>query len=70
MGYLVIALKIGERVMVGEAEVVVSDIDRNHVHLAIQAPKSVRIARMKTHIQAEMEKHNGEKTGDIRFPRR
>lgn len=53
MGYLVIGLKIGQRVQIGEIEIVISDYDQGRVDLGIRAPKHIPIDRLPTHAEKE-----------------
>lgn len=57
MGYLVISLKVGQRVMIGNVEVLFSDFDSGHADIAIKAPREMEIRRIPTH--AEKEFSNG-----------
>lgn len=61
MGYLVISLKIGERIRVGDTHIMISDIDGKRVHVAIDAPKTTPILRTKLEL-----KESGLKNGDQR----
>lgn len=58
MGYLVISRKVAERIRIGkDIEILVSDIQHKKVDIAINAPKSMKILRLKTHIEEEKEKN-------------
>lgn len=47
MGYLVMALRIGERFRIGQdIEVFISDYDSGRVDVAVKAPKEVLIKRI------------------------
>jgi len=51
MGYLVISRRIGERIKIGEnIEILISDIDKKKVSIAIKAPKEIKINRQVRHI--------------------
>lgn len=54
MGYLVVSRKIGERILIGDdIEILISDINRTHVDVAIKAPKNIQIKRKATHLEVE-----------------
>lgn len=56
MGYLVIGLKVGQRIAIGEIEILISDYDNGRVDVAIKAPKHIKINRIPTHAQQEFGK--------------
>lgn len=45
MGYLVISRKVGERVFIGDTEVLVRSYDSGRITLAIDAPRNVLVQR-------------------------
>jgi len=53
MGYLVIGLKVGQRISIGEVEILIADYDMGRVDVAIKAARHIPIRRMPTHAQAE-----------------
>ena len=59
MGYLVISRKIAERIVIlntnnnEEIEILISDIDKKRVSVAIKAPKEYKIDRKATHFEEE-----------------
>lgn len=56
MGYLVISRRTNERIIIGDdIEILISDIGRDKVDLAIQAPKNIQIKRKGTHFEEENE---------------
>lgn len=57
MGYLVISLKVGERVKIGDVEILVSDYDRGNIDLSIDAPREIPITRLQTLAQKEFKPH-------------
>ena len=61
MGYLVISRRTNERIFIGnDIEILISDIGRDRVDLAIKAPKDIQIKRKATHL----EEQNGIKSGN------
>ena len=65
MGYLVISRRTNERVTIGDdIEILISDIGRDRVDLAIKAPKNIQIKRKTTHF----EEQNGTKLRDKSGP--
>lgn len=53
MGYLVISLKIGQRLQIGDVEVLISDYDMGRVDVAVKAPREIPIRRIPTHAETE-----------------
>lgn len=53
MGYLVVSRKVGERLKIGEVEILVSDVSDKKVDLAVKAPREIFIEKLGTHIDEE-----------------
>lgn len=68
MGYLVLGLKVGQRVQIGEIEILISDYDSGRVDVAILAPPHILINRLPTH--AEREFSDGAKNHHLKQHRR
>ena len=61
MGYLVISRRTNERILIGDdIEILISDVGKDKVDLAIKAPKHIQIKRKCTHFEEE----NGNTTRD------
>lgn len=64
MGYLVISLKIGQKLRIGnDIEILISDFEGGRADLAIAAPKELAIKRLPTHAEKEGS-NNGHKNND------
>ena len=46
MGYLVFKIKAGERVQIGNVEILIADTCSHHAKLAINAPREIKINRL------------------------
>lgn len=54
MGYLVISLKIGQKLRIGDNIVIlISDYEGGRADVAINAPKELAITRLPTHSEKE-----------------
>lgn len=56
MGYLVISVRINERIMIGDdIEILISDIKsgKKRVDVAIKAPKEIGITKKGTHLEEQ-----------------
>ena len=54
MGYLVISRRTNERIMIGDdIEILIADISRDKVEIAIIAPKKLNISRKQTHLEEQ-----------------
>ncbi len=56
MGYLVLSRKINQRILIGDAEISISDIRRNSqgefiADIAIKAPKNIKILKYECHLE-------------------
>lgn len=61
MGYLVISRKVGERLRIGQVEILVSDVSDKKVDLAVKAPREIRIEKVGTHIEEQTKLKEGKK---------
>jgi carbon storage regulator len=54
MGYLVISRRTNERILIGDdIEIVVAEISRDKIDLAIKAPRDIQIRRKSTAMQED-----------------
>ena len=54
MGYLVISRRTNERIMIGDdIEILISEISKDKVDIAINAPKNISIKRKCTHLEEQ-----------------
>lgn len=63
MGYLVISLRIGDRLKIGDnIEILISDCYGHRADVAIDAPRTLPIKRIPTRVQEEFKNANHART--------
>lgn len=58
MGNFCTTLKVGDRIMVGDAEILLTDSDRGRASFSIKAPKEVKIEKIKTLVEEVFQNEN------------